>query len=866
METSEILHTIEALHRDARERKLFFQNATDDVLRGRTVTIDGQELLSFGSCSYLGLELHPSLIAGACDAAVRYGTQFSCSRGYLSVPLYEALEEAFDRIFEANVLVAPTTTLAHQCAFDALMTEKDAIVLDHQVHQSVHQAANLARVRGAHVSMVRHEKLEEAEPLIQRLARKFDTVWFCTDGVLSMYGDYPSFSLLSHLLSIAPNVRLYVDDAHGMSWKGRYGRGSFLAHVPLTPRIVIATSLAKAFGCGGGLLVFDSKEERERVRMCGGSMLFSGPLQPPMLGAALAGARLHLTDELLELQAKLRDRVEYTNRQLRVAGLPLLVENDVPIRFVRLGLPKVAAEVAQRVFADGVYVNISMFPTVPMRRAGIRISVNAVHSHDDIDQLVGSLTRHVPQVLAQAEMSMSDLDSLFAKSVVSRLRVGETPDPGEVTSGRALYPVRTAPSGNGTRAETKGAAPKRVVEPQSGRPKTEQAARSSRLVVEHRRSIRDVDKVEWDRMLGTRAMISAGAMEVAERVFAGQPKREHNWIFDYVIVRDELGEPVCATVFTTALQKDDFIMRDEVSRAVEERRREDPYFLTSSVVMAGTTLSEGQHVYVNREGPWRDGLRILLETAYAIYERERADVIMLRDLPAGDAELDSFMLDHGFATVPMLDSHLLPLDWADEAALAGRLSKYKRQDMHKQMRRSEHFIIRRFGAGSPDRQPMTDEDAAYLHRMYQQLARRKFRINIFELPANVLPEMLRSPVWEIVTLTLKPEAGGPADGRPVAWFAGHMCDGHYGALIVGLDYDYVIEHGVYRQMIFQMIRQAKARDMRMLHLGMDADVEKSRYRTSIEKSCVYVHARENYNVAALREIVAEVGAAASSME
>lgn len=140
MESSDAVKTVEALHRDARARGLFFQHVTDAELRARQVTVNGRELLSFGSCSYLGLELDPRLIEGACDATRRFGTQFSCSRGYLSMPLYAELESQLDAIFGGHVVVAPTTTLAHQAAFDALMSEKDAIVVDHQAHQSVHQA------------------------------------------------------------------------------------------------------------------------------------------------------------------------------------------------------------------------------------------------------------------------------------------------------------------------------------------------------------------------------------------------------------------------------------------------------------------------------------------------------------------------------------------------------------------------------------------------------------------------------------------------------------------------------------------------------------------------------------------------------
>jgi hypothetical protein len=77
--------------------------------------------------------------------------------------------------------------------------------------------------------------------------------------------------------------------------------------------------------------------------------------------------------------------------------------------------------------------------------------------------------------------------------------------------------------------------------------------------------------------------------------------------------------------------------------------------------------------------------------------------------------------------------------------------------------------------------------------------------------------------------------------------------------VCGLDYRYAIQERVYKQMIYQMLHQSHLRGMRALHLGMDADIEKNRYRTSIIKNCVYLQARESYNATLLREIVAEVG-------
>ena len=301
MEMSQILTTVEAIHQDAQRRGLFFQTCADEELKGRQIRIGGRDLVSFSSCSYLGLERHRAVIDGVHDAVERYGVQFSTSRGYLSAPLYGALEEDLSTLMGATALVTPSTTMAHMIALPVLATEKDAIVLDHQAHHSIHMGANQARAGGATVDLVRHDQLDRACEVVARLAKKCRTVWFATDGVFSMYGDLAPIDTLRRILDVAPNVRLYVDDAHGMSWAGQHGRGSFLHRFGMSDRIVLATSFAKGFGAGGGCLVFPTLAEREKVRLSGGPLVFSGPMQPPMMGAVHASAQLHLSDAIFPL-------------------------------------------------------------------------------------------------------------------------------------------------------------------------------------------------------------------------------------------------------------------------------------------------------------------------------------------------------------------------------------------------------------------------------------------------------------------------------------------------------------------------------------------------------------------------------------
>lgn len=836
MEISEFIATVESLHRDARARGLFFQYSEDTELHDRAITLFGQPLTSFASCSYLGLEHHPALVAGVHDAVDRYGTQFSVSRGYLSVGLYRELEELLERMFEAPILVTPTTTLGHQAFFDATITEKDAVLLDHQVHASVHRAATLAKSGGAHVELVNHESLERSLDRARELSRTHRTVWFCTDGVTSMYGDLAPVSLLRALLDVAPNVRLYVDDAHGMSWAGKHGRGSFLSRMPLGDRTVVAVSLNKAFSGSGGAIVFPSVEERDKVRMCGGTMTFSGPIQPPMLGACVASARVHLSDEIVERQRKLRDLVGYANETFEAAGLPLLVENESPIFFVRCGIPRISAEVAQRVAKDGLYVNVSMYPSVPMRRSGIRVSITAAHTPADIDRVVGSIAVHLPDVLAEEGMSRDELETLFRKAVVSSL-MDEGPAPTTFVEALARYGAAGP-----TRSHSSRPPP---MKEESG-----MRMRKFDLIVQRERTIHALSAAEWDAMLGTAGCISASAQSTAEEIFRAPRRPEYEWEFEYVIVRSRAGAPLAATVFTTLLQKDDMLMRDDVSRLVETHRASDPYFLTSKVVITGTGLSEGDHVWLAPDPEHRVALSALLNVGAEIQRRSGATALVVRDLPGHDPSLDAFMLDEGLVKVPGLDSHRVKIDWSGPEELLASLGERRyRKVARRTIAQSGEFSV---SVVPPDAPP---DRLAYLHELYRAVATRKLRLNTFELPPDILTHLARSRAWEIVEMHLHPHE------TPVAFWAAHVCGGHYAPLFCGLDYRFVASHSTYKQMIFQVLERARSIGCTDVHLGMDADLEKRRWGSVPHATAIYVQASDHYNGARLRELVAEASSA-----
>jgi 7-keto-8-aminopelargonate synthetase-like enzyme/predicted N-acyltransferase len=826
------------MHEEARRRRIFFQEAEDHHLAGRHILLNGRDSLAFASCSYLGLERHPALIAGVHDYTDRYGTQFSASRGYVSLRAHRELESSLDEIFDGHSLLATSTTLAHQIALPVLATEKDAIVMDHQIHHSVHMAATLARASGTQVVIVRHGELDKAQEEVARLARTKRTVWFACDGVFSMFGDLAPLQLLRRILAVAPNVSLYIDDAHGMSWAGRHGRGSFLSRMPMHERLVVATSLNKAFSASGGCVVFPSHELRERVRLCGGPVVFSGPLQPPMLGAALASAAVHRSPEIVERQEALRLRVERCNELARRLDLPLLAVNESPIFFFRCGLPRIAFSVAEILAERGIYVTPSAYPSVPMHTAGIRLSLTTEHSMEDIERVTRELAEAIPRAMASESLSQKELDRAFARAIPQESLRSEAYRAPELAAERLLaLSYATEPAAEIPRLPARS-------DPVSGS-----------LKVEVKRTIREVDRQLWDALMGTRSCSSWDAMLNAEAIFQGHEAPEHNWSFLYVLVRDEAGAVIAATYFTVMLSKDDMLMRTEVSSAIEAQRRDNPYFLTSLVVCMGSGFSEGSHLYLKRDGPWKGALTRILSVAVDEYEARGAGVLMLRDFPEDDHELRDFLHDSGFIKVPMLDSHLLEITWKDDAEFMARLSRQRRKHLREVQKMLPWYRRKIWTAEDAKDEAGVD----HLYRLYRNVADRKLRLNTFRLPVRALSGILESAAWELVTLHLAPEAGGPVDGAAVAWYAAHVSGDHYAPLLCGLDYSYVYSHGAYRQLLYQIILRAEERSAAWVHLGMDADFEKERFCTKRVPSCAYVHTRDDFIGARMREVVADVG-------
>lgn len=795
--------TVNDIAKEGIDRGILQLFSKDEALEGNILQLGGKNTVNFGSCSYLGLEFDERMKRAAILAIEEYGTQFSAARIYVSSKHYEELESLTDEIFGAHTLVAPTTTLAHIATIPVLMQDEDAIILDHQAHNSMQTAVGMIKHKGVHTEMIRHNNMNMLEERVKALRQKHRRIWYMADGIYSMFGDATPVEDVYSLMEKYPEFYYYVDDAHGMSCFGRHGRGYVLSKKPIHEKLVFISSFAKAFATGGAVIALQNKALATKIRNSGGPFLSSGPLQPASLGAAIASAKIHLTDEIYSLQEDLQENIRYTNLMLKKYNLPSVSENNSPVFFVGVGLPKMAFTLIQRLMNEGFYTNMGVFPTVPIKNSGVRFTITRLHSFEQIENMISAMAYHYPLALEECEFTMEKVYKAFKMIPPEEKKIEE----------KVSLLIN----------------------------------QSLKLHTEHYSTILDIKKEEWDVLLGERGSFSWEGMKFLEESFRENELPEENWEFDYIIVRDLTGKPILATFLTTTISKDDMLSPAEISEQVEEKRIGDKYYLCTKTLMCGSLLTEGEHLYIDRTSPfWKDALKILFEKISELQEKYKAGAVNLRDFDAGDPEITSFFAENGYFKISMPENHIVEELYGDnEEEYINHLSYNSRRNLRTKIKRHQNkFHVEILNAAS-------EEELNYFYHLYLNVKKKNLGLNTFVLPYKLFKNMSNNNCWELIVLKLKPEFDYTLEQKPVAVVFCFKGIESYNPVIIGLDYNCPREHNAYRQAHFQVILRAKALGRKKVRMGFSASVEKRVFGARVYAPCAYIQLRDNYNMEVL---------------
>ena len=351
-------HNLEFI--DSELKKIKEKNLYRDLRYGRAqgshITINGKKLINLCSNDYLGIK----------STSIKK-SQFQSSSRLVSGndDSYKSLEEVLAKHkSQQKCLVYPTGYMANLGSISTVAKKGDLILSDELNHVSIIESCKLS---DAKVSIYKHNDMEDLRKKIrQNVKNKF----VITEGIFSMDGDY---SLLKQITEIAEekNAITIVDDAHGDFAVGSDGKGTpDLLNVSKKIDLYIS-SLSKGLGSFGGYVA----SQKNVIDLCinrSKSFIYTSALPSVFVGHALKRIK---NKTRKRQQKKLEENKEMLIRGLKEIGYE--INSDTHIIPILIGDEKKTLEFGKFMFSKGVFAQPIRYPTVPKRKARLRVSVTA---------------------------------------------------------------------------------------------------------------------------------------------------------------------------------------------------------------------------------------------------------------------------------------------------------------------------------------------------------------------------------------------------------------------------------------------------------------------------------------------------------
>lgn len=348
-----------------------------DGRQGPVVSVNGRRALCFCSNNYLGLADHPEIAAAASAVISELGFGACGSRHITgTMRLHVELEERIARfVGQARALFFPTGYAANQGAIQVLAMPGALILSDALNHASIIDGCRLGR---ATVKVYRHADLEHVRELLDASRDRYELRMVVTESVYSMDGDLAPLRELRALCD-EHGAALFVDDAHAFGVMGDRGRGA-CAMLGVKPDVMTGT-FGKAFGCSGAFVAASDAvvtwiENRARAHV------FTTAPSPALPAAALAA--FELIERADDRRAQLQEHASLLREGLTRQGYEVL--GNTHIVPLLLGAADRSTRFSELLLERGVFVHGIRPPTVAPGTSRLRITPQATHTRDQIDQ------------------------------------------------------------------------------------------------------------------------------------------------------------------------------------------------------------------------------------------------------------------------------------------------------------------------------------------------------------------------------------------------------------------------------------------------------------------------------------------------
>ena len=357
--------------------------------QGSAIKVAQGDVLNFCANNYLGLADDADLIAAARESLGEDGfgmasVRFICGTNSMHHKLEKRLAE-FLGMDEA--ILYSSCFDANAGLFETLLGPEDAVISDALNHASIIDGVRLCKAKRYRYANNDMADLEAQLEAADAAGARFKLI--ATDGVFSMDGviaDLPGICDLADRYG----AMVMVDDSHASGFMGANGRGTHEYHNVVERVDIVTTTFGKALGGASGGVTAARGPIVDWLRQRSRPYLFSNSLAPAIVGATLTA--IDKVEQGHALRERLWNNVAHFRERMAAAGFEL-AGADHAIIPVMLGEARLAAEFADRLLEEGIYVIGFSYPVVPLGKARIRTQISAAHTTEQIDAAVAAFGR-----------------------------------------------------------------------------------------------------------------------------------------------------------------------------------------------------------------------------------------------------------------------------------------------------------------------------------------------------------------------------------------------------------------------------------------------------------------------------------------
>nr|WP_315028775.1 aminotransferase class I/II-fold pyridoxal phosphate-dependent enzyme [uncultured Chryseobacterium sp.] len=267
-------------------------------------------------------------------------------------------------------LLFPSGYNANMALFSTLPSRHDTVIVDEQIHRSVHDACKMSNAKKL---KFRHNNPEDLERILRR---QEGHCYVAIESLYSMEGDFAPIREIADLVK-KYNADLLVDEAHAF---GVFGYGLIEKYQLQNQVLAAVITYGKALGSHGASILCSDLIKSYLIN-------FASPFIYTTSAQDFQWMSIQTGYEFLEKHQELSERLHENIRIFRSQGLRSPSSEISPIQAIIIPDNRKLKMIQNRLSEEGFITYAVYSPTVKKGTERLRICLHSFNTEDDILRL-----------------------------------------------------------------------------------------------------------------------------------------------------------------------------------------------------------------------------------------------------------------------------------------------------------------------------------------------------------------------------------------------------------------------------------------------------------------------------------------------